>query len=602
MTGISFRKINITGGFWKKRMELNKNVTVNAVYDRFYDTGRIEAFNFEENWSDEKKPHFFWDSDVAKWLEAVYYILEKENMPDIEEKAKRLLDLIEKNQCEDGYFNIYFTVVEPENRFKGRGNHELYCAGHLMEAAAAHYKLTGSTRFIDIMSRYTDYIIKVFAVEKSAGFVTPGHEEIELALIKMYDVTGDDKYLNLCKFFINSRGVAEEDDIGSHGYINIQSHLPVRSQKTAEGHCVRACYLYSGMADLAEKTGDAKLLAACKEIFDDITERKMYITGGIGSTYMGEAFTIPYDLPNETAYAETCAAVSLAYFANRMLKNDINSKYADTVEKIIYNGSISGVSLDGKAFFYENPLEINLDDHNKDKAAGNGEKTRLPLTQRKEVFACSCCPPNITRFIASIGDYAAGEDKENIYIHQYMESEIQAEDGVVKIETDYPVSGKVKIWYNGKKNICVRIPSWCGKYSLSEEYTDEKNGYIKVKSREFSIVFDMKPTVVRCTSKVKENIGRAAVQMGPVVYCLEGIDNGKELYRFCIDGKTEFEIKFDEFFGANVIEASGYEIIPQSALYMSAGEQYAEKTLKFIPYFGFANRGETDMIVWVNHR
>ena len=355
MEFIGFDKVSLESGFLHEKQKLNREVTLDAVYNRFYETGRFDAFKCDWKEGMEKQPHYYWDSDVAKWMEAVAYILKKESNPELEAKVENLIDEIEKNQSPDGYFNIFFTVIEPDKRFFERTAHELYCAGHLFEAAVAYFECTGKDRFLKLMEKYADHIIRVFVEEKTAKFITPGHEEIELALVRMYSATKKKKYLDLAKFFIDNRGYAEAEK----EYYS-QSHLPVREQKTAEGHAVRACYLYAAMADVAYETGDTELYEVCKTLFADIVNKKMYITGGIGSTRKGEAFTVPYDLKNDKAYAETCAAISLMFFAHRMMRFENDAKYADVIERVLYNGMISGLSLDGTSFFYENPLEIDL--------------------------------------------------------------------------------------------------------------------------------------------------------------------------------------------------------------------------------------------------
>ena len=411
MKYIEGNNVKITGGFWKKKQELNRNTTIYAVWNRFYDTGRIEAFDFSWKEGMDKKPHIFWDSDVAKWMEAAAYLIGEKYDADLENKVEGLIDRIEKNQGDDGYFNIYFTVCEPEKRFTGRGLHELYCAGHLMEAAVAYFKSTGKDRFLKCMEKYADYIHKVFVEEKSAKFVTPGHQEIELALVRMYNATKNKKYLDLAEYFVEQRGnnnidfPTTNDDIEKNDYY-AQAHLPARKQRTAQGHAVRACYWYKAMADLAYEKKDSELADACRDIFFDIINKKMYITGGIGSTHLGEAFTVDYDLPDETAYNETCASIAMILLGKSMMKLDNNTIYADIIEKELYNGMLAGVSLDGKGFFYENPLEINLKNHKRHTSVLAGD--RLPITQRKEVFDCSCCPPNINRTFATINEYIYG--------------------------------------------------------------------------------------------------------------------------------------------------------------------------------------------------
>ena len=361
MEQISFDKIRL-GGFWKNRFEINKNATIPTVYDRFCDTGRFKAFRCDWKEGMPDKPHFFWDSDVAKWLEAAAYTIAISPDAELEKKIDETVDLIEKNQQEDGYFNIYYTVVEPGKRFTKRDNHELYCAGHLTEAAVAYYKATGKDKFLRLMCKYIDLIEKCFKIDDSAAFSTPGHEEIELALIKLYDCTGEKRYLELCRHFIETRGRSKKDadtrDWCDNDYD--QSDFPVRELPAAVGHSVRAMYLYSGMADLADRTDDKSLFDACDRLFDSTVKRRMYVTGGIGASAHGEQFADDYILPNDVAYSETCAAIGLALFARRMSAACPDSKYADAAERAIYNGVLAGVSLDGHSFFYVNPLEINI--------------------------------------------------------------------------------------------------------------------------------------------------------------------------------------------------------------------------------------------------
>ena len=305
MKNISYRNVEINGGFWRKRQEINRKITANAVYDRFYDTGRITAFNFDWEEGKEQRPHIFWDSDVAKWMEGIAAILNKANISEYEEKVEWLIDRIEENQQPDGYFNIYFTVCEPEKRFTDRNCHELYCAGHFIEAAVEYYLVTGKDRFLNLMKKYVDLVYDTFYVKDSAAFITPGHEEIELALLKLYRVTKDKKHLDLCMFFIDKRGNNPKDEPIANwaGIDYCQSHLPVREQTEAQGHAVRALYLFTAMADAAKETGDKALVSACEKLFCNITEKRMYITGGLGQTHNGEAFSVDYFLHfNNTSF------------------------------------------------------------------------------------------------------------------------------------------------------------------------------------------------------------------------------------------------------------------------------------------------------------
>lgn len=592
-----YRNVTIKGGYLKEKEELNRRVTEGAVYDRFSESGRIDAFRCDWKPGMEKRPHFFWDSDVAKWMEGAAYILSRESDPALEAKVESLIDCIEKNQGEDGYFNIYFTVVEPEKRFSNRDWHELYCAGHLIEA-------TGKERFLALMEKYAAYIYRVFVTERSAAFMTPGHEEIELALYRLYKVTGKKLYLDLMAFFLNNRGVPgnyEPQIFGEAHYA--QSYAPIRKQREAFGHSVRAMYLYSGMADLAAETGDEELLAACRALFEDVTCRKMYVTGGIGSTCIGEAFTAPYDLPNATAYTETCASIGMIYFANRLFKADPlhPSRYADAVELELYNGALSGLSLDGERFFYENPLEISLRERN--RITSTHEKERFPITQRPKIFGCSCCPPNLVRLLASLGEYiyAYDEKEDAVYVNQFAESEFAKGDVKVTSVTDYPKEGRVALSSN--RPLYVRIPGWCRQFTADKPYR-MVNGYARFEAGEVTVEFSITPELLAASVGVYRNIGKAALSRGPVIYCAEGVDNGElhSLYFERASVKDAQEVR-DDTLGLWVLTLPGWRRVDtSSALYAPLKEAFEPVTLRLIPYYAFANRGETDMLVYLNYR
>ncbi len=612
MNNIPFSSIDITDGFWYEKQKLNEKVTINAVYDRFFDTGRVEAFDCK--WvegSELPKPHFFWDSDVAKWIEGAAYIMKKQPRPDLEEKIEHIIDMMEKNQWEDGYINSYYTVMTDEKRFTNRDRHELYCCGHLIEAAIAYYDATRRDRFLNIMLKYVDLVDQIFRVENSAAFSTPGHEEIELALFKLYALTKDEKHLNLAKHFIDARGCSENDsnDKLLDRRYNIageysQSHLPVREQREAKGHSVRAHYLYTAMADYALATGDEKMLEACRALFEDIANKKMYITGSCGSTSIGEAFTKPYDLPNEKAYTETCAAISLVYFADRMLKTELDSKYADIIERALYNGVLSGLSLDGKGFFYENPLEINLFNHGrhgKNLLQEQKKFDRLPITQRVEVFGCSCCPPNLNRLLASIGDYLYSAEDDTLAVNQFANSEALFDGMKIRQTTDYPRNGKIVIETEGVKTLKIRIPGWCEKYSVSAEYRIEK-GYAVIEdpAAVITVEFDMPIKLVYTNADVFHDIGRAAVTRGPIVYCAEGQDNGTDnLNALILDRELDAKATDNSFSDLPEIEVNGRITVTSNALYSYDSPRYEAKKIHLIPYNAFANRGADNMLVWI---
>ena len=614
MKNIGFENIHITGGFWAKKQDLIRRVTVKSVYDRFDETGRMEAFRC--NWKEgmDKRPHFFWDSDVAKWIESVAYLTRLSPEPELEELADRIIDNLVANQWEDGYFNIYYTVVEPGNRFTVRDRHELYCAGHLLEAAIAYYEATGKDKFYRAMLRYVDLIERVFIKEQSAAFHTPGHEEIELALIKLYDFTGEQRYLDMVKFFVDMRGNNDKDSrIGSRGTLPweyAQDQAPIREQTTAEGHAVRLCYLYCGVADLAARTGDEALRDACVRVFRNIVERRMYVTGGIGSTSEGERFETDFILPNEFAYAETCAALSLALFAQRMQVMFDDAVYADVVERVIYNGFLSGMSLDGRAFFYENPLRITHALRN--RTYGNRFNLRFPITQRVEVFNCSCCPPNTTRFIPSIANmmYTAGDGV--VRVNQYMESEATFDGLTLTQTTDYPFDGKVRLTVSGNTTLGLRMPSWCREFVFAKNGAAVKpayrNGYAYISVESGDVIdyeMKMKPTLITADPRVSETAGRVALMYGPMVYCAEAVDNAELLERaetlddILLGCDTQFDVAYDEKLGLPAITAHAQYIVPSSTLYTDLPRPTDNVRVRFVPYHAFANRGETDMLVWV---
>lgn len=597
-------KIRLTGGFWREKQDLIRKTTIWNVYKRFKDTGRFEAFKM--NWKEgmPNKPHYFWDSDVAKWLESVAYLTKEHPEPELEKIVDEVVDDIEKGQLEDGYFNIYFELFELSNRFKKRGYHELYCAGHLIEAAIAYDDATGKHKFLELMLKYAALIKKIFMDDESAAFDSPGHEEIELALVKLYDYTKDRQWLDLALFFINKRGSQEKLPEGDnyHRNTNIQDHAPVREQFTAEGHCVRACYLYCAMADLALRENDEGLKNACERIFADIVNSKMYITGSIGSTKNAEAFEDAYRLPNDTAYGETCAALSLALLARRLARIDTDSIYADTVERIIYNGFLSGLSLDGKSFFYENAQEIDLENREIVRASLHENRNiHFPITERIEVFGCSCCPPNVTRFIPSIGDFLYNFTDDTIYVNQYMASEADFGDFRLTQETNYPFDGKITLRCSAAKKLALRIPGWCSVWTLKKNgkpiNPEIAKGYASVDAAEGDeIVLDLRiaPKAVRADRRVRADRGLKAVTYGPFVMCLEGVDNGGRLGGVELCGG--FETGFDDELGLPCVYTDAVRVNTDSLYSDNLTE--TPFCAKLIPYFAFANRGETDMKIW----
>lgn len=600
---VSFQNVNITGGFWKNRQTINSTVTADAVYNRFSDTHRFSALSCRWHEGLPGKPHIFWDSDIAKWIEGVAYILTKEKNERLQKLCDKAIEEIVAHQDESGYFNSYYLTVAPQDRFTVRANHELYCAGHLIEAACAYYRATGKDALLRAMCRYADYIYDTFLLYQNAAFTVCGHPEIELALVRLADTTGEKKYLELARFFVDMRGSNQKDTaIGKT--VNLyydQSHMPLAEQQTAEGHAVRALYIYSAMADMASHMDDEAYFAACERLFDNIVNKRMYITGATGSTHIGEAFTVDYHLPNRTAYAETCASIALALFARRMLETKIDSRYADAIERVMYNGALSGVSLDGKSFFYENPLEI--DPAFASVNTSTTEKQHMPIMQRVEVFSCSCCPPNIIRFIASIADSFYTYSEDTIFIHQYAESTAHVNGCTITQTTDYPADGLIRLRVDGNvPRIALRIPGWCDRFTLSEPYT-QSGGYVYAnvpESGEITLSLDMPVQLMESNAAVQNNAGRVAVMRGPIVYCMEGVDNGDHLRSLSLVAGRPFEVVSSDTFRVPVLKTRGVRKAGSDALYARFSPRYDETDITLIPYFAFANRGVSEMAVFIH--
>ena len=613
---VSFDRIDLIDGFWKEKQDLFRKVTINAVYDRFEETGRFEALKF--NWKEgmPNKPHIFWESDVTKWIEGAAYFLQKQRDPELEAKVDELVQRMVDTQGEDGYLNAYFTVVEPEARFTRRTDHELYCAGHLVEGAIAYAKATGKTAMLEVAKRYIDLIDRVFRIEHSAKFDTPGHQEIELALFKLYDYTGEERYKALAEYFINTRGTSDRDETYSFtDQEHMQSHLPVREQRTAEGHSVRALYLYSSVADMALINNDAGLYKVCKDLFMNIVNRRMYITGGVGSTNRGESFTFDYDLPEYTSYNETCASIALAMFCRRMWLIEPNSIYADCAERALYNTVLSGISLAGDSFFYENPLSTNPYRNSFNDSRPQGLKEHLPILERVKVFDCSCCPPNLLRAIGSIADYMYSVADNVIYAHCYMDAKgtIPLQEKNVKLEqkTKYPYDGCIEITTQteGDYTLALRIPSWAeeAEIIINGETVSPPiiKGYAYCKrywKTGDQVILDLKMDVkvFEANSKVIDLCGRAAVTRGPLVYCAEAIDNPYELRDIRISRTANYEVVQEAIGNIEVPTITTQAMVRETVeqLYYDKPVSNSKVPLKLIPYFAWANRGIAEMTTW----
>ena len=589
MKNANFDCIRINDGFWRFYNELNRKSVVKNVYNRFKETGRFDALRCDWREGEPNRPHIYWDSDVVKWIEGVAYLIEDSPEPELESLIDEMVDNIARNQRSDGYFNSYFLSVDPSKIFTNRDWHELYCVGHTIEAAIAYHKATGKDKLLNCVLKNVDMIYRVFVEEQAAAFVTPGHEEIELALLKLYEYLGNEKHLKLARFFIDQRGSNDKEQKSSQ----IQSNLPLREVSEAVGHSVRACYLYTAMAMLAKIDGDDKLKAACNRVFDDIVNCKMSITGGVGADHSGEKFSYKYDLPNADTYNETCAAISLALFAGAMQEMEVNSRYGDVIERIYYNGFISGVSLDGDKFFYTNPLEIDRKKY--------ARSTYQPICERVKVFDCSCCPPNVTRMLASIPRYMYTVDGNKVYCNQFAQSETKLQigdkDAVLTQITDYPNSGKITFKYKGEPmTLYVRIPEWCVEYEGSTE-----NGFAQYEvSDGDSVTVDLPMGIhfMEANPYAQDNSGRYAVQRGPVVYCMEEIDNGENLRDITLLEKGNIRIVMEDNLPAPAIYIDAERRPATDKLYSIKSNERIPFTARLIPYFAFANRQATDMLVW----
>ncbi|HEY3340858.1 MAG TPA: beta-L-arabinofuranosidase domain-containing protein [Anaerolineae bacterium] len=623
MTPVPFTQVHLDDVFWAPRIETNRLATIPAEYKMCEGTGRIAAFDLAWKEGDPNPPHIFWDSDVAKWIEAASYSLATH--PNIE--LDGLLDSVNQKMAQaqqaDGYLNTHYIVVEPGKRWTNlRDCHELYCAGHLIEAAVAHFQATGKRTLLDTLCRYADLIDATFGTRDGQKRGYCGHEEIELALVKLYHATGVQRYLELARYFVNERGqqpyyydleaqTRHEDPTAfwAHTYAYMQAHVPVREQSEVTGHAVRAMYLYSAMADLANELGNAELLAACERLWDDLCLKRMYITGGIGPSASNEGFTTHYDLPDETAYAETCAAVGLVFWNHRMLQFNGDGKYADVMERALYNGTISGVSLDGCTFFYVNPLASKGAHH------------------RKGWFDCACCPPNIARLIASVGGYVYSQGDRDAWIHLYAEGEGKLQVGEKKVTlrqvTRYPWDGDISLMVQidspTEFTLHMRIPSWCQQYRVAvngvpvTQTSRPVNGYLSIERTwatgdSVYLELEMPVTYVQANPNVHQALGRVALQRGPVVYCLEGCDHGNiPLDELIVRGDVAADAIFRPEYratllgGVVVLKGTGKRTPEQdweSKLYSAKMTQLEPIELTAIPYYAWDNRAPGEMRVW----
>lgn len=629
---VPFTSVQIADEFWAPRLETNRDVTIPYDLAKCEETGRIANFDAAAGKTEGKfRGNFgFNDSDVYKVIEGASYSLAIYPEGELDKYLDELIGKIAAAQREDGYLYTVNTIEEradeifccvSEDRWSDlRSGHELYNSGHLFEAAAAHYQATGKRNFLDVAIKKADLLCEVFGPKKNMG--VPGHQEVEIGLVKLYRVTGKRKYLNLAKFFLNQRGNAAGHEL--FGPYN-QDHKPVVEQNEAVGHAVRAGYMYSGMADVAAITGDADYVKALERIWENVVSKKLHITGGMGARHKGESFGDSYELPNKTTYNETCAAIANAMWNHRLFLLHGDAKYLDVLERILYNGFLSGVSLSGEAFFYPNPLASD----GRYKFNINKAATRRPW------FDCSCCPTNVVRFMPSLPGYIYANTDDSLYINLFVEGSATVEMPGNKVritqQTRYPWDGKIQITLEPERSekffVNVRIPGWAQNRPVpSDLYRYSKkqgqNIILRVNKKEIKPVMEkgfarigrkwekgdvielILPMAVRrvlCHEKVEANTGRVALERGPIVYCAEAVDNNGQVFNILLTDDTVLDAEYRDGLLGGVTVITG-EV---KALYPSEDkESVVTKKQRFtaIPYYAWSHRGTGEMTVWLARR
>jgi len=587
LTPVSFSSVTINDAFWTPRLLIHKDVTLPVCIDQIENqTGRIRNFENAAKGEGEHSGIFFDDSDVYKALEGMAYSLQIEPDPGLEAKCDEWVAKFAAAQQPDGYLNTFYTLTGLENRWHDMDRHEMYCAGHMTEAAVAYYRATGRRSLIEVAEKFADHMMSVFGPGKRHW--VPGHEEIELALVKLYEVTGEKKYLDFAGWLLDERG----HGYGSYGddrvwpAVYYQDEVPVRELSRITGHAVRSMYLYCGMADVAAYTGDRELMAALDRLWDHVVNRNMYITGGIGQSSRNEGITEDYDLPNLSAYCETCASVGMVFWNWRMNQFTGDAKYIDVMERSLYNGALAGISLKGDRFFYVNPLE-SLGGHH-----------------RQPWYGCACCPSQIARFIPSVGNYAYATSDKALWVNLYMGSDVTVnlagKEMKVHQTTAYPWDGSVALELGLQKpvkgEIRLRIPGWCKDYTVavngSAVSAPVEKGYVVLRSKwkdkdKIELVMTMPVEVVAADPRVKEDEGKRAVQRGPIVYCIEEVDNPEGFDNLALSEGMDFKLE-----KLPKRQWWGHEIMQISA-------RTGEGEMTLIPYFAWDNREAGKMKVWI---
>lgn len=638
--------VRVGDGFWKDYIELIRTATIPYQYRAINNDISIDIKNenrigkFEDNRSNALEnlriaagwtsgEHYgcvFQDSDVYKWLEAAAYSLIIHPDESLKTLADGVVDLIAAAQLDDGYIDTYFQIREPHLRYRMlHYGHELYSMGHLLEAVAAYYEATGNEKILSVGNKIISHLDATFGYDEGKIKGADGHQEVEIGLIRMYELTGDERALRLCEFFLSVRG--EDPDFYKkqveslraegieHRYHAIaeklyylQAYAQPKEQRTAQGHAVRMMYMAAAMARLVRHNGDAALKCACDAIWENVTRRKMFITGGVGSSNEGEAFTGDFDLPNDTMYCETCASIALVFFAYELFKREPKREYIDVLERALYNGILAGAGKDGVHFFYVNPLEIHADDCDNNPTLGHVQY------ERPEWYSCACCPPNFARAIGSVQRYMYTVDaqKKQVYINLFAQSELRADGLIITQKTAFPAENTVSFEIDGAGyDVNIRLPYWAKnpviKASCETRITD---GYLKLRLDSarvtVDIAFDTPAMAVSASADVVADAGRIAVQKGPFVYCAESVDNEYPL--------TQYRVCAENIRSAKAVEGlnDNYSGIELPALRETPASQGAElysfdepsnctnTRLRMIPYYLWANRGAREMMVWLH--
>ena len=588
ITPVDFSHVKITDGFWAPRLHNHATTTLAVCIDQIENrTGRIRNFENAAKGEGEHSGIFFDDSDVYKALEGIAYTLANHPDPELEHKADEWLDKFAAAQQPDGYINTFYTLTGLDRRWSNMDKHEMYCAGHMTEAAVAYCQATGKRKLLDVSIRMADHMMTIFGPGKRHW--VPGHEEIELALVKLYTATGEEKYLDFANWLLEERGHGHGSKGGEGNWnpLYYQDDKPVRAMSDIAGHAVRAMYLYCGMADVAAFRRDTGYIDAMHRLWDDVALRNMYITGGIGSSYHNEGFTEDYDLPNYEAYCETCASVGMVYWNWRMNQFTGDSKYIDVLERSMYNGALAGISLAGDLFFYVNPLASKGNHH------------------RQAWYGCACCPSQISRFLPSIGNYIYGVSPDavwvNLYIGNTAEFKVNGKTVRLRQESGYPWHGAITLTVESasaplKEAIRLRLPGWCTSYAI--EVNDERvvspvtdRGYAVLERKwkagdRITLSLDMPVEVVAADPRVAANTGKRAIQRGPLVYCAEEIDNRDGFDRVALSPETTYQAAFQPLLLNGVMTVTATD---------------SNRSFTLIPYYAWDNREAGEMKVWLDY-